>query len=235
MTERLDPEEVREIMDRVFGKVRQVIEKYDGFIEKFVGDSAMAVFGVPSAHEDDPIRAIRAAMEIHAQVEGLSPEVEGKIGQALSMHSGINTGLVVTGQVDRDKGTHGLVGDTINLASRLEGLAESGQILVGESTFNLTKSHFSFDCMEPTKVKGKAEPLPVFKLLSSKVEPPAVHRLQGVRAGLIGRQKEMELLTQAVEKLKNGQGSIISIVGNAGTGKSRLVRDFNPTTILNIN
>ncbi|MBW1945402.1 MAG: AAA family ATPase, partial [Deltaproteobacteria bacterium] len=229
MTERLDPEEVREIMDRVFGKIRQVIEKYDGFIEKFVGDSAMAVFGVPSAHEDDPIRAIRAAMEIHAQVEGLSPEVEGKIGQALSMHSGINTGLVVTGQVDPDKGTHGLVGDTINLASRLEGLAKSGQILVGESTFNLTKSHFNFDCMEPAKVKGKAEPLPAFKLLSSKEGPLAVHRLQGVRADLIGRQKEMELLNRAVEKLKNGQGSIISIVGDAGTGKSRLVQDFKVT------
>jgi len=229
MTERLDPEEVREIMDRVFGKIRQVVDKYDGFIEKFVGDSAMAVFGVPSAHEDDPIRAIRAAMEIHAQVEGLSPEVEGKIGQALSMHSGINTGLVVTGQVDRDKGTHGLIGDTINLASRLEGLAKSGQVLVGENTYNLTKSHFSFERMEPTKVKGKAEPLPVFKLLSSKEEPPAVHRLQGVRAELIGRQKEMELLNRAVEKLKNGQGSIICIVGDAGTGKSRLVRDFKTT------
>lgn len=226
MTERLDPEEVREIMDRVFGEIRQVVAKYDGFIEKFVGDSAMAVFGVPSAHEDDPIRAVRAAMEIHAQIEGLSPEVEGKIGQPLYMHSGINTGLVVTGQVDRDKGTHGLIGDTINLASRLQSLAKSEQILVGETTHNLTKSHFIFDPMEPTRVKGKAEPLPVFKLVSAKKDLSAVHRLQGVRAELIGRQKEMELLTQAIEKLKNGQGSIISIVGNAGTGKSRLVRDF---------
>lgn len=100
MTERLDPEEVKEIMSQIFGEITRIIHKYEGFIERFIGDAVMAVFGIPKAHEDDPIRAVRAALEIHAAVEGFSPQFEGKIGRSLAMHTGINTGLVVTGEVD---------------------------------------------------------------------------------------------------------------------------------------
>ena len=107
MCERLDPEEVKEIMGRIFGDIAQVVTKYEGFVEKFVGDAVMALFGVPKAHEDDPVRAIRAAGEIHDLLEALSPQLEEKIGKSLSMHSGINTGLVVTGKVDLEKGTRG--------------------------------------------------------------------------------------------------------------------------------
>jgi class 3 adenylate cyclase/ribosomal protein L40E len=134
MSEKLDPEEVKEIMSRIFGEVTQVILKYEGFIEKFIGDAVMAAFGVPTAHEDDPVRAIKATMEIHKLVEAISPELERKIGKPLSMHSGINTGLVVTGEIDLEKGTYGLTGDAINVASRLEGLAKEGEILVGPGT-----------------------------------------------------------------------------------------------------
>jgi class 3 adenylate cyclase len=124
LSENLDPEEVKEVMSRIFGEVAQVVAKYEGFIEKFVGDAVMALFGVPKAHEDDPVRAIRAAREIHDRVESISPEIEERIGQHLSMHTGINTGLVVTGEIDIEKGTHGVAGDTVNLASRLQGLAK---------------------------------------------------------------------------------------------------------------
>jgi class 3 adenylate cyclase len=123
MCERLDPEEGKEIMSRIFGDIAQVVTKYEGFVEKFIGDAVMALFGVPKAHEDDPVRAIRAAGEINDLVEDLSPQLEEKIGKPLSMHSGINTGLVVTGEVDLEKGTHGVAGDTINLAARFCGLA----------------------------------------------------------------------------------------------------------------
>ena len=111
MSERLDPEEVKDIMSRIFGDIAQVVAKYEGFIEKFVGDAVMALFGVPKAHEDDPVRAIRAAREIHVLVEALSPELEERVGRPLFMHTGINTGLVVTGEVDMEKGTHGVAGD----------------------------------------------------------------------------------------------------------------------------
>ena len=130
MSEKLDPEEVKEIMSRIFGEIAQVIAKYEGFIERFIGDAVMALFGVPKVHEDDPVRAIRAAREIHTLVEGLSPQLEEKVRRPLSMHTGINTGLVVTGEVNLEKGTHGIIGDTINLASRLQGLAKAGEILV---------------------------------------------------------------------------------------------------------
>ncbi len=226
MTESLDPEEVKAIMSQIFGKITEIIKTYDGFIERFIGDAVMAVFGVPKAHEDDPIRAIRAAIEIHKWVEDISPKFVKKIGRSLTMHTGINSGLVVTGEVDIEKGTHGLTGDAINLASRLQGLAHPGEILVGESTLKLSSHQFSFKTIEPTKVKGKSEPVPVYKLKSVFDQPVRINRLHGVQAKFIGRETEMDLLVAAVEKLKQGKGSIVSIVGDAGTGKSRLAHEF---------
>jgi len=110
MSEKLDPEEVKEITSRIFGEIAQIVAKYGGFIEKFIGDAVMAIFGATKSCEDDPIRAIKSANEIHELVESLSPVYEKKIGQALSMHTGINTGLVVTGEVNLEKGTHGIAG-----------------------------------------------------------------------------------------------------------------------------
>ena len=226
MAERLDPEEVKRIMSQIFSEITEIIKRYDGFIEKFIGDAVMAVFGVPKSHEDDPVRAIRAAMEIHLAVEDFSPRFEEKIGSPLSMHTGINTGLVVTGEVDVEKGTHGLTGDAINLASRIEGLAKPGEVLVGESTYQLARQYFEFKTLESTKVKGKTKPIEAFKVVSPLDQHSLTMRLQGVQADLIGRETEMNLLLDAVENLKQGNGSIISIVGHAGTGKSRLTREF---------
>jgi class 3 adenylate cyclase len=228
MTEALDAEDVKEIMGRIFERISRVIARYEGTIEKFVGDSVMAVFGVPRAHEDDPVRAIRAAREIHALAAAFSPQVEKRIGRALAMHSGINTGLVVTGATQRT-GTQGLVGDTINLAARLQGVAGADEILVGEETRRLAAAHFSFQPIEPVTVKGKAAPVSAYKVLSGVPEPAAAHRLQGVRAELVGREEQMATLADAVRRLKGGRGAIISIAGNAGTGKSRLSRDFKAT------
>jgi hypothetical protein len=127
MSEKLDPEEVKEITSQIFGEISTIVSRYDGFIEKFIGDAVMALFGVPKAHEDDPVRAIRAAKEIHAVVQAISPEIEKKVGNPISMHTGINTGLVVTGEVNLEKGTHGVAGDTINVAARLSSLAKAGR------------------------------------------------------------------------------------------------------------
>ena len=226
MSERLDPEDVKEITSRIFDEISKVIDKYGGFVEKFVGDAVMALFGVPKAHEDDPVRAIKAAIEIHKLVENTSPQLEDKIGQPLSMHSGINTGLVVTGEVKLDQGTHGLTGDAINTASRLQGLAKADEILVGYEIYRQTEGYFDFEELEPTKVKGKAEPISVYRMLSPKDKPVTIHRLSGLRADLIGRKVEMAQLMEAVEDLKIGKGAIFSICGDAGTGKSRLIEEF---------
>ncbi|MDX2439283.1 MAG: adenylate/guanylate cyclase domain-containing protein, partial [Desulfobacterales bacterium] len=149
MTERLDPEEVKGIMSLIFREFTRIIKDYDGFIEKFIGDAVMAVFGVPKAHEDDPIRAIKAAMEMRTAVKGISPQFEEKIGSPLNIHTGINTGLVVTGEVDIEKGTHGLTGDAINLASRLENIAKMGEIIVGPDTYSRAVNFFEFEVLTP--------------------------------------------------------------------------------------
>lgn len=229
MSEKLDPEEVKEITSRIFSKVSQVISKYEGFVEKFVGDAVMALFGVPSAHEDDPIRAIKAAIEIHERVNAKNPEVQKIIGQPISMHTGINTGLVVTGEVDVEKGTHGVAGDTINFASRLQDVAKPGEILVARETWRQSEGFFDFEKLKPVKLKGKTEAVQVFKVVSAKEFPVRTHRISGLRAELIGRKIEMSQLQEAVSRLLEGKGTVFGIIGDAGTGKSRLIEEFRRT------
>jgi len=121
MTDKMDPEEVKNLMGDIFEKAGKIVEKYQGTVERFFGDEIMILFGVPRAHEDDPVRAIQTAIEIHELVETISPEFEKNHQTPLSMHTGINTGLVITGDKYIGKGRHGLTGDTINLAKRLTG------------------------------------------------------------------------------------------------------------------
>jgi class 3 adenylate cyclase len=226
MSEKLDPEEVKEITGRIFDDVSKIISKYDGFIEKYAGDAVMALFGVTQSQEDDPVRAVKSAEEIHELVKTLSPQYEEKIGQPLAMHSGINTGLVVTGELNLEKGVHGVAGDTVNTASRLSSIAEAGEILIGQDTYSRAEGFFNFESLEPAEVKGKAKPIRIYKYLSSIEQPRKLHRLHGLRADLIGRKAEMAQLSEAVDNLAKGQGSMFSIVGTAGTGKSRLIEEF---------
>jgi class 3 adenylate cyclase/tetratricopeptide (TPR) repeat protein len=226
MSERLDPEEVKDITTQIFDEISKTISKYEGFIEKFAGDAVMALFGATTAHEDDPVRAITAAREIHNLVYSLSPKYEKRIGHPLSMHTGINTGLVVTGEVNLEKGTHGIAGDAINMAARLSDLGNAGDILVALNTYSQAQGYFHFKELEPVVIKGKSEQIRIFKVLSAKKEPVKIHRLDGLKAQLVGRKVEMNLLVDSANLLKQGKGSVISICGNAGTGKSRLVEDF---------
>jgi class 3 adenylate cyclase len=226
MAERLDPEDVKEITSEIFDEISNIIYKYGGFIEKFAGDAIMALFGAITSHEDDPVRAIHSAREIHSLVRSLSPKYEKKIEHPLSMHTGINTGLVVTGDINLEKGIHGVAGDTINVAARLSDIANTGEIVVASGTYYQAQGYFDFEELVPATVKGKSEPIRLFKVLSAKEQPVKVHRLDGLRAELIGRAVEMKKLVNAVQSLNEGKGSAISICGAAGTGKSRLVGDF---------
>jgi len=226
MSEKLDPEDVKEITGRMYGKISKIVSKYDGFIEKYAGDAVMALFGANQSHEDDPVRAVKAAQEIHGMVESMSPQFEEKIGQTLSMHSGINTGLVVTGELNLEKGVHGVAGDTINVAARLSATAKAGDILVDHETYSRTEGYFQFENLEPVQLKGKANAVQVHRFLAVKEHPQKIHRLHGLRTELIGRKAEMAQLSEAVENLSQGKGSVFSIIGAAGTGKSRLVEEF---------
>jgi class 3 adenylate cyclase/tetratricopeptide (TPR) repeat protein len=226
MSEKLDPEEVKEITTQIFDGISKIVSKYEGFIEKFAGDAVMALFGAKETHEDDPVRAIKAAREIHNFVNTLNPKYEKIMEEPLSMHTGINTGLVVTGEVNLEKGTHGVVGDTINVAARLSAMGNAGEILIGPETFYLSEGYFDFEELKPVSIKGKSAPFRVYKFLAQKEQPIKLHRLHGFKADLIGRKAEMNQLSEAVRNLWAGKGSVFSIYGAAGTGKSRLIQDF---------
>jgi len=229
LSERMDPEVVKDITTQLFDKVSRIVGKYDGFIEKYAGDAVMALFGAKEAHEDDPVRAIKAAKEIHNVVNSLSPKYDEIIEQPLSMHTGINTGLVVTGDINLEKGTHGVAGDTLNVAARLSSLGNADDILVGSNTFHQAQGFFEFNELEPAVIKGKSEPIQVYRVVSQKEQPRKIHRLQGVRAKLIGRKVEMAQLQEAVDNLLKGKGTTFAICGTAGTGKSRLTEEFKAT------
>jgi len=145
------------------------------------------------------------------------------------MHTGINTGLVVTGEVDMEKGTHGVAGDTINVAARLSSLAGEDEIIVGPDTYHQAEGYFSFEALEPTTVKGKAEPIRIYKALSAKEQPSTTRRHHGLRAELIGRAVELTQIREAAQKLLEGKGAIFTICGETGTGKTRLVEEFKAT------
>ncbi len=226
LAERLDPEDIKDIMSHLFEAVTKVILKYEGFIEKFAGDAVMALFGIPWSHEDDPIRAIRAAQEIHRTMGALSLKFQNRIGQPLAVHIGINTGLVVTGDIHSDDGTHQVAGDTVNVASRLCGLAKADETLVGHITSGQAEGFFFFERLEPVIVKNRTKPVQVYRVLGAKELPSKTHRISGLRADLIGRDREMARLEKAVGHLLEGKGSVISIFGEAGTGKSRLIEEF---------
>ena len=226
MCDKLDPEETKGIIGGIFEEITDVVNSYDAFIEKYIGDAVMAIFGVPKAHEDDPVRAINAAVKIHGLVENLSPQIEKKVGKPLSMHTGINTGLVVTGEINLEKGIHRISGDTINLASRLSNLAKGGEILIGPDTYKATKNYFTCRSLKPIKIKGKSKPTTPYRVLSEKsTTAGGGHELQ-VSSEMVGREKELAKLELQILKAVNGQGSVINVFGEPGIGKSRLLAEL---------
>lgn len=225
LSEKLDPEEVKDLMSLLFGEVAQIVARYEGIIEKFIGDAVMALFGVPRAHEDDPARAVKAALEIHAAARRLSPKVEARLGRRLCMHTGINTGLVVTGKAHDGEGAHGVTGDTVNLASRLSGLAKSDEIVIGAATAQQARRFFELIELAPMNLKGKAEPIKAFRVTGPRERPAGSHPLD-LRSALIGRGPELAALREGWERLQRGEGTIITVIGELGVGKSRLIEEF---------
>jgi class 3 adenylate cyclase/tetratricopeptide (TPR) repeat protein len=230
MTEKLDPEDVKNLMEDIFDQIGKIVEKYEGTVDSFFGDEILILYGVPKVHEDDPVRAIRTAIEINELIETISGEFERKYQIPLQIHSGINSGLVVTGDKFIGKGRQGLAGDAVNLASRLTGMAKPGQIIVGEETYKIAKNYFLFENRDPVAVKGKQEPVKSFQVVDVIKKIERTKRLHGVRSDLIGRTRELFELGDAVKDLKSGKGSVFYVVGAAGSGKSRLLQEFKATT-----
>ena len=161
MGERLDPESLRRVMSRYFAEMRAALERHGGTVEKFIGDAVMAVFGVPAIHEDDALRAVRAAAEMREALEVLNKELERDHGVSLAARIGVNTGEVVAG----DQGDTLVTGDAVNVAARLEQAADPGTVLIGEETLRLVRDAVVAEPVPPLEVKGKSEPLAAFRLV----------------------------------------------------------------------
>jgi class 3 adenylate cyclase/tetratricopeptide (TPR) repeat protein len=226
LAERLDPETLRRVMDRYFEEMRGVIARNGGTVEKYIGDAIMAVFGHPTLHEDDPLRAIQAAWEMRDALAELNHWLEERWGIALQARTGVNTGEVVTGQ--REPSHHLVVGDAVNTAARLEQLAPAGEILLGQTTHAMVKGAVEVDPVAPLNAKGKSSPVHAWRLLSAPHEPAEPAR----RSPLVGRDHEMTVLQQAFERSVADRSSyLFTLIGAAGVGKSRLVAEFVVTLV----
>jgi class 3 adenylate cyclase len=230
LSERLDPEEVTALTNEVLRELAEAIYQHEGYVDKFIGDAVMAVFGAPVAHEDDPERALRSALAMRERQERLGRRWQEKLGQSLPLHIGIHTGTVIAGNIGPDlRLSYTVMGDTVNTASRLEAAAGPGQILLSHETWRLTREAFVSDALEPIRVKGKAEPLPVYELRRARLLPGKGRGLGELASAFVGREHEMAALASVAEDLRAGRGRLLAVTGEAGAGKSRLLAEWRAT------
>ena len=228
MSEKLDPEEVLQIMDGVFKIMMDETHKYEGTINQFTGDGIMAIFGAPVAHENHAQRACYTALSIQNKMTDYSVKIERDYGTDVKIRIGINSGLVIVSAIGDDlRMDYTAVGDTTNLASRMEGLAEPGKIFLSENTHKIVERYFDFNPIGKTEVKGKVEHQDIYELLKAS---EVVTRIEeSVAKGLtrfVGRRNSMAALMNAYDQVKSGLGQVVGVVGEAGVGKSRLILEL---------
>jgi class 3 adenylate cyclase/tetratricopeptide (TPR) repeat protein len=222
MGERLDSESLREVMTSYFDAMSAELERHGGVVEKFIGDAVMAVFGLPKLHEDDALRAVRAAAGMQRALERLNDDLERRWGVRLANRTGVNTGEVVAG--DPTAGQRLVTGDAVNVAARLEQAAGEGEVLLGDLTHRLVRDFVDVEPVEPLSLKGKAEPVPAYRLLGVRAGTERPRRLD---APMVGRDGELALLHALLgEAVAARSCRLVTIVGEAGVGKSRLVDEF---------
>ena len=221
--ERLDPEAVRRVMSRYFEATSEVLKRHGGTVEKFIGDSVMAVFGSPTVHEDDALRAVRAAADLRGSMAALNVELQHDWGVDLGVRTGVNTGEVVAG--DSSTG-HGIVtGDCVNVAKRLEQTARTGEILIGDATLRLVRDAVAVEPVEPLELKGKANPVLAWRLLAVIEGAPGVARR--LDSPIVGRSFELTILNHAFERSERERTChLFTVLGAAGVGKTRLASEF---------
>ena len=241
MSEKMDPEEVRDITNAYFNRWTTVINKYGGEVEKFIGDAVMAVFGLTVAMEDDPENAIRAALEMKSVLNELNTEAAPQQGEGqrkppstsptLRMRVGVHTGAVVVGLLDERKNRDFVVvGDTVNLASRLQSNAPVDGILISRDTYRHVRGIFDVQAVDPLLLKGKTEPVDAYLVIRAKPRAFRVN-LTGVEGNLtrlVGREDELRRMKEAYLQVREHQDRrVVTLVGEAGMGKSRLIYELD--------
>jgi len=217
--EGLDPEALRKVMSRYFDEMSAAVERHGGVVEKFIGDAVMAVFGIPQLHEDDALRAIRAAVEMRDALTRLNRE----LGMELQARTGVNTGEVVAG--DPSAGQRLVTGDAVNVAARLEQTAAPNEILLGALTHSLVPDAVEAERVEPLELKGKSRPVEAYLLRSVRVDVPAFTRR--IDAPFVARTRELAMLENELARVVEEESCrLVTVLGSAGVGKSRLVREL---------
>src|SRR3954451_16057834 len=212
--ESLDQESLRRVMDRFYDGMRAAIEGEAGTLAKFIGDAVLGVWGTPEVHEDDALRAVRAAETMRRELANINEELESRWGVRVGMRTGVNTGEVV---VDPSRPADLLVGDTLNVAARLEQAAGDGVVLVGPETYRLVRDHCILEPVEPLGLKGKARPMPAWKLVDGlRPERRSEDRLQ---APLVGRSGELAVLRTAYDAaVADRRAHMVTVIGSPGVG-----------------
>ncbi len=229
IAEQLDPEAVHAIMEGCFAILVRCVHRFEGRVNQFTGDGIMAIFGAPVAHEDHAARALRAALAIGADLQAYEQEVHRRWGVSCRMRIGINTGIALVGPIgDNLRLDYTAVGDTTNLAARLQQSAPAGAIWVSQATHRLASAQFEWEALEPLRVRGREEPVRVLALLALRATPAASVDPSSERAltPLIGREQELKQLEDAWVEARQGRGRVVSIVAEAGLGKTRLLHEF---------
>jgi class 3 adenylate cyclase/tetratricopeptide (TPR) repeat protein len=220
--EALDSESLREVMSRYFDEMRAILEDHGGRVEKYIGDAIMAVFGLPRVHEDDALRAVRAALATKESLAALNEELEERWGVQLQNRTGVNTGEVVAG--DPTQGQRLVTGDVVNVAARLEQAAPALEILIGEPTYRLVRHAVDVEPVEPLELKGKSERVPAYRLLAVRSTERAASRAE---LPLVGRERELAALEAGFRTAVEGAlPRMVTVLGEAGVGKSRLTSAF---------
>ncbi|HEY75230.1 MAG TPA: tetratricopeptide repeat protein [Thermoflexia bacterium] len=228
MSEKMDPEDVTAVMDAYFQRMNPAILRYGGTIEKYIGDAILAIFGAPKALENHEEMAVRAALAMQEALESFNEELERERGFRLTMRIGVNTGLVMygalEGRADRD---FAIVGDTVNLASRLESACPPGRVMISAETARPLHALFDFEPPRQIRVKGKAEPITVYVVVGEKARRGPTRGVPGLQAPMVGREEELRTLQTAFHQLLTGERwQTVTVVGEAGVGKTRLRREF---------
>ncbi|MBI4636203.1 MAG: AAA family ATPase [Candidatus Rokubacteria bacterium] len=228
LAERLGPDGMHALLDRFFDLAIAEVHSYEGTINQFLGDGFMALFGAPLAHEDHARRAVLAALAIHRGLRDRRADLDAPAGMEVAARIGLNTGLVVVGKIgDNLRMDYTAIGDTTNLAARLQALAEPGAVYLGESTYRAVARWVECERLGERAVKGKAEPVTVYRALAARPPARAFHggAIRGISSPLVGRDGVLAAFMDCVRRLETGRGGVVTVVGEPGLGKSRLVAE----------
>lgn len=235
LAEKLDPEEWGAIVGAVHQRVSDAVYRYEGTIAQLLGDGVLVFFGAPVAHEDDPERAVLAALEILTATREYAHQLRGRGITNFSMRIGLNSGLVVVGNIGSDMHVEYLaLGDTVNLAARMQSAAEPDSVLISMHTWRRIKHAFDLEWRGDLELKGKRERVPAYRVLGAKSLAESPRGIRGLDSPLVGREREQAALSECLRELQAGAGRIVSVIGDAGLGKSRLVSEVMLRSLDNV-